>query len=105
MTRVLIYALALMLLNNCSEKFVAAVEKINRVVDSVVKGHRPVPLERFAENLNANIPAGQDPMPWLIELGHVFESGTGQYSMGPLMIRLMTFFDDFFADLRSRCHT
>lgn len=77
----------------------AIADKITRVVRSVVEGHTPPAIEMFADHRNSPIPAGQDPMPWLLRGGHVFRLGTGQYGLGPLVVRLMAYFDHLFAEL------
>ncbi|MFQ5489958.1 MAG: hypothetical protein ACE5GE_04485 [Phycisphaerae bacterium] len=77
----------------------AIADKITRVVRSVVKGHTPPSTETFVDRRDAPIPAGQDPMPWLLQQGHVFQLGTGQYGMGPLVVRLMAYFDHLFGEL------
>ncbi len=76
-------------------------KKVHRVVDSVMAGHVPVETEVYADRSDVAIPAGDNPMEWLERDGHAFALGAGQYGFGPLVGRLMDFFDVMFAEVHA----
>jgi acyl carrier protein len=81
-------------------------EKVQHVVLSMVKTD-PVrgtgKLENIElvleDHLDRPILYYDDPMPWLIQHGEVNQEAPGIYSLGPLVTRLISFFEQQFLDL------
>lgn len=73
--------------------------KAQRVVEAMVKGVRKLRQQVLEDHLDLSVPYGQDPMPELMNSGQVFQEGTGLYTLGPLMARLMAYFEKHFTAL------
>ncbi len=73
--------------------------KVLRVIEAMVRG-AVRPREKVLEDrLDRPVPGTVDPLPALAERGEVFPETTGVAVLGPLLARLMDFFERAFLDL------
>jgi seryl-tRNA synthetase len=73
--------------------------KIQRVVLSMAKGAFKPKLQILEDHLDRQVPFRQDPMPELLSLGEVSQEADGIYTLGPLLTRLIAFFEEQFLSL------
>ena len=74
-------------------------EKVQRVVTTMVKGAFKPKVQVLEDHLDRPVPNHTDPMPELIDRGEVSQEANGIYSLGPLLARIIQFFEDHFVDL------
>jgi seryl-tRNA synthetase len=74
-------------------------EKVRRVVDTMVKGSFKPKVQVLEDHLDRPLPNQADPMPELVARGEINQEANGIYSLGPLLSRLMDFFESHFIDL------
>lgn len=80
-------------------KIIEIEAKVERVVETMAAGAiepKTMILEDFTER---PVPNTTDPLPELLDRGEIFEESTGVYTLGPLMTRLMKYFEVIFLDL------
>jgi seryl-tRNA synthetase len=74
-------------------------EKVQRVVNTMVKGSFKPKVQVLEDYLNRPVPNLTDPMPELVARGEISQEANGIYSLGPLLSRLMDFFESHFIEL------
>jgi hypothetical protein len=74
-------------------------EKVQRVVVSMAKGAFKPKVQVLEDHLERPVPYTTDPMPELITRGEVSQEATGIYALGPLLSRLIAFFESHFLQL------
>jgi seryl-tRNA synthetase len=74
-------------------------EKVQRVVLSMAKGAFKPRLQIVEDHLDRPASFNQDPMPELLRRGEVSQEADGVFTLGPLMARLIAFFEDQFTTL------
>ncbi len=74
-------------------------EKVQRVVTTMVKGSFKPKVQVLEDHLDRPVPNLADPMPELVARGEINQEASGIYSLGPLLARLMDFFENHFLDL------
>ncbi len=74
-------------------------DKVQRVVISMVKGAFKPKIQVLEDHLDRPIPFSQDPMSELARRGEISQEAPGVYSMGPLVTRLIAYFEGCFLEL------
>lgn len=74
-------------------------EKVQRVVASMVKGAIRPKVQILEDHLDRPVPYRQDPMEALLRRGELSQEATGIFALGPLVTRLIEFFERHFLDL------
>jgi seryl-tRNA synthetase len=74
-------------------------EKVQRVVLSMAKGAIKPRLQVLEDHLDRPVPFGDDPMAELLASGQVSQEANGIYVLGPLVTRLIDFFEGQFLAL------
>ncbi len=74
-------------------------EKVQRVVTTMVKGAFKPKVQVLEDHLDRRVPNQTDPMPELLANGEVSQEANGIYSLGPLLTRLINYFESQFVDL------
>jgi seryl-tRNA synthetase len=74
-------------------------EKVQRVVTSMVKGAFRPKHQVLEDHLDRPASYAQDPMAELIQRGQVSQELQGVFALGPLLARLMAFFEERFVEL------
>jgi seryl-tRNA synthetase len=74
-------------------------DKVQRVVVSMAKGAIKPRIEVLEDHLDRPVPYKLDPMPTLLERGQVSQEGAGIFALGPLLTRLVNFFESRFLGL------
>lgn len=74
-------------------------EKVQRVVNTMVKGSFKPKVQVLEDHLDRPVPNLTDPMPELMARGEINQEANGIYSLGPLLSRLMDFFESHFIEL------
>jgi seryl-tRNA synthetase len=78
----------------------AALEgKVQRVVQAMVKGAFRPKVQVLEDYLGRDVPFCADPMPALLERGEVSQEASGIFMLGPLLARLINFFEQGFLAL------
>ncbi len=67
--------------------------KVQRVVEDMAKGAIKLKVEVLEDYLDRSIPFTKDPMDELLALGEVSQEGIGIYTLGPLVTRIIDFFE------------
>lgn len=75
------------------------IEKVQRIVESLAKGAIKPKVQILEDHLDRSVPGRLDPMPELIRLGEVSQENPGVFSLGPLVVRLIEYFEDQFLAL------
>ena len=75
------------------------IDKVQRVVLSMAKGAIRPKMQILEDHLDRETPYHQDPMPELIERGLVNQESEGIFSLGPLLTRLIAYFESQFIAL------
>jgi seryl-tRNA synthetase len=75
------------------------IEKTQRVVSSMAKGAFKPKIQVLEDHLDQQVPFNEDPMPELISRREVSSEAAGIFSLGPLVTRLVDFFDRYFVAL------
>jgi seryl-tRNA synthetase len=74
-------------------------EKVQRVVISMARGAFKPKVQILEDHLNRPVSFSQDPMPELLARGEVSQEANGIYTLGPLLTRLIAFFENQFLAL------
>lgn len=74
-------------------------ENVHSVVELMAKNARAPRIQVLENHLDIHSPYQQDPMPILEESGEVMQEATGMLLLGPLLSRLINFFEDKFISL------
>lgn len=74
-------------------------EKIQRVVTSMVKGAIQPKIEILEDHLDHQVPYHQDPNGELLARGEVKQETIGVFALGPLVSRLIEYFESRFLEL------
>ena len=74
-------------------------EKVQRVVVSMAKGAFKPKMQVLEDHLDRPTPCRQDPMVELIKRGEISQEATGIYALGPLVTRLIDYFESRFLEL------
>jgi hypothetical protein len=74
-------------------------DKVQRVVLSMVKGAFRPKVQVLEDYLNRPVPFGEDPMPLMLSNGYVHQESNGIFTLGPLVTRLIEFFERQFLRL------
>jgi hypothetical protein len=74
-------------------------EKVQRVVQSMVKGAIQPKVQILEDHLERPTPCLNDPMPALLARGEVNQEAQGVFALGPLVSRLINYFEGQFLDL------
>lgn len=74
-------------------------EKVQKVVISMAKGAFKLKVEVLEDYTNRPVPYNLDPTPELIARGELSQEGPGMYTAGPLLTRLIDFFESRFLGL------
>jgi seryl-tRNA synthetase len=74
-------------------------EKVQRVILSMAKGAFKPKLQVLEDFLDRPVIFHDDPMPELLRRGEVSQEAGGIYALGPLLTRLVAFFEDQFLAL------
>lgn len=75
------------------------VEKVQRVVTTMVKGAIKPKVQVLEDYTARPLPYSQDPMQALLERGEISREQAGVYALGPLITRLIEYFEGHFLDL------
>lgn len=74
-------------------------EKVQRVVLSMVKGAFQPKIQILEDHLDRPVPYRHDPMAQLAQQGEISQEAVGIYSLGPLVTRLIAYFENRFIEL------
>jgi seryl-tRNA synthetase len=74
-------------------------EKVQRVVTTMVQGAFKPKIEVLEDCLDRPLPYSADPQAELVRRGEMFQEGSGLYSLGPLLARVIGFFESRFLAL------
>ena len=74
-------------------------DKVQRVVESMVKGAIKPKVQVLEDHLDRDVPYQADPMPELLDRSEISQEATGIYSLGPLVTRLVNYFESRFLEL------
>jgi seryl-tRNA synthetase len=83
---------------NAAQK-VALEGKVQRVVQALVKGAFKPKVQVLEDCLERSVPFSKDPMPELKERGEISQEANGIFSLGPLLARLISYFEGCFTGL------
>ncbi len=75
------------------------VEKVQRIVTSMARGAIRPKVQILEDHLDRQVPFHQNPMPELIHRGEVSQEAGGIYALGPLLARLIAYFETQFVAL------
>jgi seryl-tRNA synthetase len=81
------------------DQLIALDEKVQRVVGSMVKGAIHPKVQVLEDYLDRPVPYLGDPLPELMARSQVSQEATGIFSLGPLLSRLITYFESLFLSL------
>jgi seryl-tRNA synthetase len=73
--------------------------KVQRIVQALAKGAIAPKIEVLEDHLNRMTPYLKDPMPELLASGEVNQEATGIFTLGPLLARLINYFEAQFIAL------
>jgi len=73
--------------------------KVQRVVTALVKGAFKPKVQVLEDCLDRPVTYGRDPLPELLERGEVSQEANGVFAMGPLLSRLINYFEGRFLGL------
>jgi seryl-tRNA synthetase len=76
-------------------------DKVLRLVESMIRDSYKPKVKVLEDHLDRISSYDNDPMPELIRLKEVFKEGQGVYTLGPLLTRLINFFEREFVSLAS----
>lgn len=74
-------------------------EKVQRVVLSMAKGAFKPKIQVLEDHLGREVPYRDDPMPDLVSRGEVCQEGTGIFTLGPMLTRLIAYLESKFLAL------
>jgi hypothetical protein len=75
------------------------VEKVQKVVVSMVKGAIQPKIQFLEDHLDRAVPGNEDPMVELLRRGEISKEDTGLFCIGPLLTSLIAYFERQFLDL------
>ncbi len=75
------------------------VQKVQRVVLSMAKGAFRQKIQVLEDQIGRAVPFRSDPMPELLRSGEVSRESDGIFTLGPLLARLIAYFEALFVDL------
>lgn len=75
------------------------IHKTHQVVNSMARGAFKPKIQVLEDHLDLRLPYRDDPMPELAAAGEVSQEAEGIFTIGPLLCRLIDFFDRQFVDL------
>lgn len=75
------------------------IEKVQRIVESLAYGAIKPKVQILEDYMDRPVPSRLDPMPELIRMGEVSPESAGVFAFGPLVVRLMEFFESQFLAL------
>jgi len=81
------------------ERQLELVEKVQRVVESMVKGAIKPRVQILEDHLDRPTPYRLDPMDTLLALGEISQEAEGIFSLGPLVTKLIQYFEKRFLEL------
>ncbi len=73
--------------------------KVQRVITSMVQGAFKPKVQVLEDFLERPVPYREDPMPELFRRGEISQEAAGVYVLGPLLTRLIAWFEERFVDL------
>lgn len=82
-----------------AERAVEIEAKVQRVVEEMAKGAITPKIEILEDFMDRTVPYHKDPMEELLALGEVSQEETGIYTLGPLLTRLVEYFESRFLEL------
>jgi seryl-tRNA synthetase len=74
-------------------------KKTARVINTMVKGAIKPRMEVLEDYLERTVPYQLDPMPELLARGEIYQEAEGIYTLGPLISRLIDYFESRFLSL------
>ena len=74
-------------------------DKVQRVVATMVQGAFRPRMQVLEDYLDRPVPYSQDPMPELVACGEISQEAQGVFSLGPLLARLIDYFETRFIGL------
>lgn len=74
-------------------------QKTERVITTMVKGAIKPKVEILEDRLDRPVPYQRDPMPELLARSEIFQEASGIYTLGPLITRLINYFESRFLAL------
>ena len=74
-------------------------DKVQKVVETMVKGAFRPKVQILEDHLDHPVPYTLDPMPELLAVNQISQEAQGIYSLGPLVTRLIDFFERRFLEL------
>ena len=77
----------------------AITEKIQRVVETMVKGSMRPKVQVLEDHTDRQTEYREDPTPALVAQGELHQEADGIFSLGPMLSRLIEFFETQFLDL------
>jgi seryl-tRNA synthetase len=81
------------------DELIALDDKVQRVVGSMVKGTILPKVQVLEDYLDRPVPYLGDPLPELMAHSQVSQEATGIFSLGPLVTRLIAYFESLFLSL------
>jgi hypothetical protein len=81
------------------ERLAELERKVQMVVTSMAKGAIKPKIQVLEEHMDRTTPYQEDPMKELLALGEISEEQTGIYTLGPLLTKLIEFFEHNFLAL------
>lgn len=75
------------------------VEKVQRVVEAMAKGAFRPKVQVLEDHIDRPVPFDRDPMPELLRRGEVSQEANGIFALGPLLARLIDYFESRFLGL------
>ena len=82
-----------------NQRLVEISEKVQRVVASMVKGAIQPKVQVLEDHLDRPVPFQADPHPELLARGELSQEANGIFAFGPLLARLMQYFESQFLSL------
>ncbi len=73
--------------------------KVHRVVEAMAKGAFKPKVQILDDHLDRRVPFSQDPTSLLLERGELSQEAVGVFTLGPLLARLIGFFEKHFLEL------
>jgi len=93
-------AITLILRDELTSSQIGALEsKATKVAEQIVKSAFKPRIQILEDHLDREVPCKVDPMEQLINTGEISEEAQGIYAIGPLLTRLIDYFDSQFTDL------
>ena len=74
-------------------------EKVQRVVETMVQGAIQPRVQVLEDHMARPVPCNEDPTPGLIASGEIHQEADGIYTLGPLLTRIIDYFESQFLSL------